>query len=1187
MSEFSGYDVGAATGSTTSPNVENKTNKASNTSDTEETRFLNQSKQQVVQVGGGNVLNNFRSVTYSFTLSALTKSEVNNPDSYRDSELNLVILKSGGKGNSGIALSNSFFTAAVAPAAGGGRGGGYVDRNYGKEFLEGFNTTSPGRFDMFIENIEIESLMAFAENSNSSLPCKVKFDVIEPFSVNGFIEALHVSSVAAGYPNYISASFLLKMEFWGYPDDDIEQFKSPVQIPNSTRHFPIGITGIEVDITERGTRYAVSAVPYNERAFGNPSVVKKPIKMAGSSVGSILRNLIDNINSQVKRIDTEGRVAADAKKSDEYAIKFVEWDTSKGWVEPAGKETAISKSELSHLYRDNNLYKMADPGSSDKPDGYQKNGSKQPTAQEQANTPEKIKYNPSAVVIQFAEGMNIHDIITSVIRDSEYARGILQNIKSKIDEFGMLEYFMVRIEVTNLDVIDEISKKPYQRYTYVVSPYRLHYTKIPPYGSQQIEEKTLKKLSLREYNYIYTGQNIDVLSFKLNFNTLFFEAVPSAMGNNDIASSKTGTGPSSHPTVKLSGVDVERQQANQLPLSPTKITPVPVQYTGSNGSQMLDDPYSLMARIMHESIINSKASLLTGEIEILGDPIFVATNGTGNYNGKPEGKGTTSGGEANHLYSEILITINFRNPIDILGLDQGGVMQFDANRVPFSGVYRVNKAINTFKDGIFKQRLEVIRVPGQILDQNLKPTNPLNVLKNEYSFDDNVQADSTRATPSQRLSDTAEINQLQRGYPSTGLPGESSNYTNSPGNLGGTDSSLLNRTYGLVSRSGALITNSSPIGQALPTDVASSIRLNSSGLASLAQTNLGSAALIAIASNVITGGLPINRAVGVIAGSIAGSAINSILRKNNKGSGIGQGATVSINNDVVSAANATAQDELSGKTISSSSLPSGSINQFTSSLKTLGTDSLDAVTNTAKNIGKFANNIGDNISKLNASSADPNAIAAGLGINTSALSGLSTLSSKALTNIQNLIKNTPSNVDLKQAVDSGLLLQNIPSNKIKNIPATQPFSKAPDPIIDAAYVKSVVANKGLRGLENLYGVTNLDKVPSSAVTTDIIKSATSNATLNPFTSLNSFKNPIDATVLTNKLATAADQVSSLTGIPSIKDSNFSKAVGSRFGSASIGSSPLDKLVNKLNDPSAPPYLGNDPIIRKRLGLPPI
>jgi uncharacterized protein YjbJ (UPF0337 family) len=51
--------------------------------------------------------------------------------------------------------------------------------------------------------------------------------------------------------------------------------------------------------------------------------------------------------------------------------------------------------------------------------------------------------------------------------------------------------------------------------------------------------------------------------------------------------------------------------------------------------------------------------------------------------------------------------------------------------------------------------------------------------------------------------------------------------------------------------------------------------------------------------------------------------------------------------------------------------------------------------------------------------------------------------------------------------------------------------------------------------------------------------------------------------------------------------DLAKSATSKFGSVSASSSPLDKLVNKLGDPNAPPYTGTDPIVRARLGLPPV
>lgn len=1177
--EYSGYEsafVPTPPGNTSSPNIETKTEKPSDKNPKKETdSFKEESKQVVVRSGQSNILNSYRSITYNFTLAALKSTEVNNPDSYRDSELELVILKSGGKGYSGLVAPAKASLAqqkevqaevydkfdARAKAENTAKNVERLNSN-NQSLVSGFNANSPGRFDLYIENIDIETLMAFTEGSNASLPCKVAFDVIEPYSVNGFIEALHISAVMAGYTNYLAASYILKMEFWGYPDGP--GITDPVKIPNSERYFPIGLTGIEVDISDKGTRYKCSAVPYNERAFGQPSKLKKPIKMAGKTIKEILENLIENINIQVKRLDNEGKERSNPNdgKHDVYEIKFLNWDNTVGWIPAQNNLSKISESKLTHLYQDNNLYKLADPATVKKMSAYKEDAKKS----DQSKPPEGIKFEPDKTVIQFPEDMNIYDIIISVIRDCEYIRNILKDIKSRIDEFGMLDYFMVRMEVSNQAEIDEVSKKPYQRYTYIVSPYRMHYTKIPGFGSQQIEESKLKKLSKREYNYIYTGQNVDVLNFKLNFNTLFFEAVPASMGNKDAPNTKNAAVPSNGTEARVTGSSVERQQANQVPLTPVKVIPSPMQYSGSNAAQPQDDPYSVLARNMHESIINSKASMITGEIEILGDPIYLATNGHGGYNGKPTGDGVTANGEANHLYGEILITINFRNPIDILPLENGGIAHFDANRVPFSGIYRVNKVQSTFKDGVFKQRLEVIRVPGQILDQNVRPTDPSAVITSRPSPNDAVVPDTSRAGPEVRFQ--GDVDQLGRGFPNPGLPGEPSNFANTPGGLAGANP-LLERTYGLVGRSGALLNNSAQVGLPLPTDVASSIRLNTSGLAKLTQTNLGSAALVAIATNVLTGNLPTKRAIGAVAGGVIGGVLASSLKISNKGSGIGEGATLLVNKDFVPSSLATAVDQVTGKTINPSQLPVGSINEFTSNLKQLGSNAIDQVSASVKDAGKFVSGIGDKISKLTSSPPDPAAIGAKLGINTAAIAGQSLLPGKALTQISNLVKNVPADVNLPQAVESGLRLQSIPADKIKNIPATQLVSSAPAPLVETDYLKTVAAVGGVRALENLFGVTNVNKISSNMIPTDSLNSALAssfNKVSNNSFLTSKLSNVVDTNAIKDKISTAKQQLSTLTKETNIKDQTSLSSAVSKFGSSALSatSSPLDKLVNKFN-----------------------
>ena len=86
-------------------------------------------------------------------------------------------------------------------------------------------------------------------------------------------------------------------------------------------------------------------------------------------------------------------------------------------------------------------------------------------------------------------------------------------------------------------------------------------------------------MSLRQYNYIYTGKNIDIINFKLNFNTLFFEAVPAAMGNSDTPSAKTGAAPDNGVVVRQNATPTDTVQKQQVPTPPTKVeTNIAIKY---------------------------------------------------------------------------------------------------------------------------------------------------------------------------------------------------------------------------------------------------------------------------------------------------------------------------------------------------------------------------------------------------------------------------------------------------------------------------------------------------------------------------------------------------------------------------------------------------------------------------------
>lgn len=279
---------------------------------------------------------------------------------------------------------------------------------------------------------------------------------------------MYVAALAAGYQSYLDACFLLKMEFWGYPDN--QDLPEPELIKGTERYFPFGLTEVTVDVTESGTRYQCSAVPYNERSFGQTNVIKKPIKMEGGTVGLILENLFKNINAQVKESDDQSKTPT-PKDYDTYSIKFPTRDSSGKLSDAPNKK--ITDKKLTEILKDNALYAMNRPEDTNKPNGYQADAAKKTTPDKNAQEPASIKYEPGVTVINFQQGMNINDAISSILRDSEFVKDMLKDMGKKPDvpdQFGFVDYFIIKVDVTNKDLIDPQTKRHYQNYVYNIVP---------------------------------------------------------------------------------------------------------------------------------------------------------------------------------------------------------------------------------------------------------------------------------------------------------------------------------------------------------------------------------------------------------------------------------------------------------------------------------------------------------------------------------------------------------------------------------------------------------------------------------------------------------------------------------------------------------------------------------------------
>ena len=1109
-----------------------------------------------------NVLHNYRSYTYSFTLSAIKRSEINKPDLYRKSNPEFLILKSGGKGLKGMptayeeaiaaaekdyAAESTNLSATVQSVA--AKKNSADSLKYSSAVSQGFNQYSPGRFDMYMDALEITSFLGFSQETSTSLPNQLRFEVVEPYSVNGFIEALNVASVSAGWPNHTQGRYLLAVEFKGYPDNDQTSFPEPKTIEGTTRYIPFQINTIDVDVSERGTRYSVTGTPVNEVAFGASNQLKQPVNITGGTVKEILEDLMDRLNEQVKT--SEAAIKAGVKVFDEYEIVFPELDPDKGWVVDKNNPNILGASKVSEVLKDKNNYKFPDQADPNTPaTGYQENGKKQPTAEQKEAQPEYLKLTPGTgnakQTVQFKESAQIHALIAAVIRDSTFGRELLENLANNVpgtkNKYGLVNYFLCRIETEIKDQWDPVAGRYPAKFRYVVTPWKVHFTSIPTYKSKDTNLSNLLVITHRDYKYLYSGQNLDILTFNLQYNNLYYESIPPAGGTSDLVSAQSGAAKEGQTQEKLKGqILSELYQPNPIPVKLFDSSVQSQQPAGGSGGQLLDDQYFVLARNMHNAIVNSGKALTTCEVEIIGDPLYLGTAGMGNYNPKPSSSNNnqTSNAEINPLYGEQFISITFRNPVDIQPLEKGGSLEFSKYKVPFSGIYRMTTCVSTFREGAFKQKLKLSRVPGKLETEDTttsSDTSSRDITTKPGS--ETTPNTSPADAPGSRANEATLPNWLSRGLPSLG------NFAAIAGG-GLAAAALLKQVSGGVSNGiGKMTSAASVFGGSIPggTDQsASGIRLQTAGII---PTNLGTSGQI----NQLAAATNLNNGSSAIAASIQSKAAAVTDQVAVSGSGIGEGSSLT-----------------GSRSLFTQSSP------LTQAASASETNNLLAAAGSTVGSANLVNSIAEQTSRITRGvPSDAQALASRLGINPSQLSGLSSNKvSNLLNQVDSVTKLIPQNVNLSSAMNRGLNL-NIPSARLANLPATSPNVSAPLPQVNKTDMADLVKSGGPVALALAFGVSSLDKLPGSAVPAnlkaDILASASK--LTNPLSSL-PIKSLSDAAAQGNKLLANSQQYQNITGLKTSVEANLSgvqNIVGQTVATgASLASSAPLKLGSKSSE----------------------
>ena len=668
---------------------------------------INTTPQNIVP----NPLENFAHYTPIWTFACLEPKQYNNPASYRGNPAALkhIVFASGGRFDS-----------------------------------QRVNTVH-GAPEYFINNFVMETAISGTVKTGNSNAFKFSFDIVEPHSMGLLLQSMQNAAIKAGYNNYLNnCPFVLRLDFMGYDED------GRIMTSIKPKFWTVALTKVTFSVNENGSVYKVDAVPMSHKGFSDiTNIVYTDVKIACSETGPDAGTVKDVLVSGEKSLcaylnDLEQKYLDEKqiKIKDVYVIEFPEKSdeflnaspipgterkatldpNAKDRVTVAGKNVAVSLDFGSN-----------DIGASDF--GFdQKSGGNYPFARYGDKVDPKtgvvsrdrMQINPKTRVFQFTQKQSITSIINQVILNSVYAKKAID--PKNLTPEGFIKWWRIDVQVQLLD-LDPLIGEYAQKFIFRVVPYMVHHTIFSPPTAAPIGYDELKKQICKQYNYIYTGQNVDVLKFDIQINNLFFT------GKNTSSEQKSGSvsnqdqkGVATDTVKGAKTTEGAAPTAQQATMGRARVKKDPATLSNIAGGNSDKDTEQKVAEAFHKSFITAgSGDLVNVDLEIMGDPYWLIDSGISNYFARQSNKSKllTEDGTMNYEGGNVFVYLTFRTPSD---LDEvTGLYQWpkDGGESPFSGIYRVTKCDNTFTDGIFKQKLKCVRQPGQSQDYGKQNPNAI------------------------------------------------------------------------------------------------------------------------------------------------------------------------------------------------------------------------------------------------------------------------------------------------------------------------------------------------------------------------------------------------------------------------------------------------------------------------------
>jgi hypothetical protein len=602
-----------------------------------------------------NKLEQFATVNCLFTLAAVTPGEANS-QSYRSANpLPRVIFASAGR--------------------------------FDKDRIQ----TAYGAPEYFIDNVRFDTVIAPTPNKGTGPWMKLEFDIYEPYSMGLFLQSCQAAAVDAGFNTYLdNCPYVLRLEFkgWSGPNESLSY---------GPYNWLVRLKNINFTVDQAGSHYKVECFPYNHIALSDQvNKIFNDVRLQGKTATEVLSDE-DNEFSLVSFLNSrEKQLVEDDKKTypDVYKIEFV-GDNPFGSA--PGNDLEFKPDSQGGMA----IAKRA---------GDVVDGDKVQRGQ--------MSINPKEKTLQFDQGMSITNIIDAVVLSTKEARENATD-PGKLDSAGRVTWWKQDVHVELIEPVDPKTKDYPKMITFRINVFKVHHSMyLHPEGSSRGVD-VCKSLAAKVYNYIYTGKNTDILKFDINIKNMMFTAVDPSKHEYTATQASAGVNrrvASSPEKSEQEPGAAEPSQGGNAIAAKVDLRAGNLPFKGGSGDITTSQK---IANEFYTAYLNSVGNQINLDMEIIGDPDFLPENG--NCNLTVEGDDTFGGpnGCINTDGTDIFIVVNWRTPADPdpggAAGKKGGFFFFPENGAPnpFSGVWKLTKVENSFRNNFFSQKLIGYRMPAQ------------------------------------------------------------------------------------------------------------------------------------------------------------------------------------------------------------------------------------------------------------------------------------------------------------------------------------------------------------------------------------------------------------------------------------------------------------------------------------------